>query len=90
LSGATVLAGEWFVIVGGQVLSDGFVQTPMPPLSAYLVQFRAANGVDLLFEKPEELPVSLAFLLGGCANYTHWMLDFLPRLKLAPKGEVAC
>jgi hypothetical protein len=88
LSDAIILTGEWFVIANRHVLSDGFVQTPMPPISAYLVQFRAPANIDLLFEEPEELPVGLAFLLGGCANYTHWILDFLPRLKFAPNGEV--
>ena len=27
-----------------------------------------------------ELPALEDFLLGGCANYTHWVLDFLPRI----------
>jgi hypothetical protein len=87
-SGAIVLSGEWFVVAGQHVLSDGVVQTPIAPLSAYLVRFRSPNGIDLVFEIPEELKIGRAFLLGGCHNYAHWMLDFLPRLRLLPNCEV--
>jgi hypothetical protein len=64
---AIVLAGEWFVIIGEQVFCDFFVQTPLPPLSAYLVQFGVGDGgIELINEQPRNLSVSRAFLLGGC------------------------
>ena len=78
LHNAIVLSGEWFVVADGKAYCDTFVQTPLPPLSAYL----AGRGITLLYEPPVELPTSEYFLLGGCANYTHWLLDFLPRVAL--------
>jgi capsular polysaccharide biosynthesis protein len=78
LHNAVVLSGEWFVIADGKAHCDAFVQTPSPPLSAYLV----GRGITLLCEPPVELPTREYFLLGGCANYTHWLLDFLPRISL--------
>src|SRR5690348_5481268 len=75
LHNAVVLSGEWFVVADGKAYCDAFVQTPSPPLSAYLV----ARGISLLCESPVRLPSQESFLLGGCANYTHWLLDFLPR-----------
>jgi capsular polysaccharide biosynthesis protein len=36
----------------------------------------------LINEQPRNLSVSRAFLLGGCPNYSHWLLDYLPRLQL--------
>jgi len=78
LNNAVVLSGEWFVIADGKAYCDGFVQTPSPPVSAYFV----ARGVTLLCEPPVMLPTRDFFLLGGCTNYTHWLLDFLPRIPL--------
>ena len=78
LHNAVVLSGEWFVIADGKVHCDAFVQTPSPPWSAYLV----GRGITLLCEPPVELPTREHFLLGGCANYTPWLLDFLPRIAL--------
>jgi capsular polysaccharide biosynthesis protein len=78
LHNAVVLSGEWFVIADGKAYCDAFVQTPSPPLSAYLVR----RGITLLYEPPVELPTREYFLLGGCANYAHWLLDFLPRVAL--------
>jgi hypothetical protein len=80
LHNAVVLSGEWFVIADGQVHCDAFVQTPSPPLSAYLAARR--SGITLLCEAPVKPPDTQYFLLGGCANYTHWLLDFLPRIAL--------
>ncbi len=65
----------------GKVFSDGFVQTPCPPLSAYVVQYEQDGIIELLFEGPLDLPHAEAFLLGGCSNYCHWVMDFLPRLQ---------
>jgi capsular polysaccharide biosynthesis protein len=78
LHNAVVLSGEWWVVADGKAYCDAFVQTPFPPLSAYLV----ARGITLLCEPPVKLPTRDFFLLGGCANYTHWLVDFLPRIAL--------
>jgi capsular polysaccharide biosynthesis protein len=78
LRNAVVLSGEWFVIAGGKAYCDTFVQTPSPPLSAYIVGRKC--GITLLCERPVELPAHECFLLGGCPNYAHWVLDFLPRI----------
>jgi capsular polysaccharide biosynthesis protein len=75
---AVVLSGEWFVVVDGKAHCDAFVQTPTPRFSAYLV----ARGITLVCETPMRLPSEESFLLGGCANYTHWLLDYLPRMPL--------
>jgi capsular polysaccharide biosynthesis protein len=32
-------------------------------------------------EPAVELSVRRCFLLGGCTNYCHWLLDYLPRLQ---------
>lgn len=78
-----VLAGEWIVIAGDRILCDFLVQTPSPPLSAYLTRFGFEDDIiELIHEPPRKLAVSRAFLLGGCANYSHWLLDYLPRLRL--------
>jgi capsular polysaccharide biosynthesis protein len=81
LHDAVVLAGEWFVTANGKVFCDAFVQTPSPPFSAYIVAWDV-SGITLLCEAPVRLPSQEFFLLGGCANYTHWLLDFLPRIAL--------
>lgn len=84
LRAATVLTGEWFVIVGDHVLADFFLQTPFPPRSAYFMRYPSAAEIDVLYEDPVRLPATRAFLLGGCPNYSHWLLDYLPRLALCP------
>lgn len=86
LQEAIVLTGEWFVIVGDHVLADFFVQTPLPPRSAYFMRYPSAGEIDVLYEDPVASPVAKAFLLGGCSNYSHWLLDYLPRLALCPDG----
>jgi Glycosyltransferase 61 len=78
LHNAVVLSGEWFVVADGKAYCDAFVQTPTPRFSAYLV----ARGITLICESPVRLPSQEFFLLGGCANYTHWLLDYLPRIAL--------
>jgi hypothetical protein len=80
---ALVLAGEWFVIAEDKVFSDGFVQTPNPPHSAYLAGFGPdGRSIGLIFDKAVRQFVDRGFLLGGCRNYSHWLLDYLPRLQL--------
>jgi hypothetical protein len=97
LRDAIVLSGEWFVVSNRQVLGvsnrqvlcDFFLQTPLPPHSAYVIGFIRPAGIQLLFEEPVGLPVDReteCFLLGGCPNYSHWLLDYLPRLALCPVG----
>jgi hypothetical protein len=88
IENATVLAGEWFVAAGSDVRADFYVQQPVPPRSAYLMQFVGARGIELLFEPPIRSPVDEAFLLGGCASYTHWLIDYLPRLALCPDAKL--
>jgi hypothetical protein len=79
LHDAVVLSGEWFVVAGGRAYCDAYVATPSPPLSAYLVGF-GTPGVTLLCEPPVEIASPQGFLLGGTANYFHWLIDTLPRL----------
>lgn len=80
---ALVLSGEWFVIAQDKVFSDGFVQTPKPPHAAYLAGFGAGGrSIGLVFDKDARQTVDRGFLLGGCRNYSHWLLDYLPRLNL--------
>jgi hypothetical protein len=81
LRNAVVLAGEWFVLAGENAYCDAFMQTPSPPLSAYLIGY-GTSTISLLCEPPLELPRQEGFLLGGCANYFHWLIDILPRLGL--------
>jgi Glycosyltransferase 61 len=78
---AVVLSGEWFVIAGGRTYCDAYVDTPSPPLSAYLVGF-GPPGITLLCEQPVEPALPHGFLLGGTRNYFHWLIDTLPRLEL--------
>jgi hypothetical protein len=80
LQQAIVLSGEWFVIAGARAYCDAFVDTPSPPLSAYLVGF-GPPGVTLLCEPPAETALPKGFLLGGTRNYFHWLIDTLPRLE---------
>lgn len=87
LHDAVVFSGEWFVGVGREVLCDLFLQTPSPPHSAYLVRF-VAGQVELVLEEPLDLSATSAFLLGGCANYCHWLLDYLPRLALYDRADI--
>jgi hypothetical protein len=82
LKRAVIMSGEWFVIADQKAYCDAYVQTPLPPLSAYLIQWRANATIDLLCEFPVHLALPNAFLLGGCPNYGHWTFDYLPRLSL--------
>jgi capsular polysaccharide biosynthesis protein len=81
LRDAVVLSGEWFVIAGDCAYCDHYVNTPLPPLSAYLIGFEA-DDIMLLHEPPLKLTARRAFLLGGNSNYFHWLIDCLPRLAL--------
>lgn len=83
---AIVLSGEWFVLLGTNVVADMFIQTPVPPFSAY--GRGGPPGLGLQFETPVALPLTTAFLLGGCPNYAHWLLDYLPRIAFLPKEGV--
>jgi len=87
LDNAVILSGEWFVIANQQAYCDAYLQTPLPPLSAYLIQSRANGTIDLLCEHPVTLAFRNAFLLGGCANYGHWIFDYLPRLSFYQNDE---
>jgi hypothetical protein len=80
LKDAVILAGEWFVLAGGMAYYDAFVQSPFPPLGAYLVRM-TPEEIVFITEPPVPLPIQQGFLLGGCSNYCHWLLDYLPRLE---------
>jgi hypothetical protein len=80
LQNAVVLSGEWFVLAGGMAYCDGFVQSPLPPVSAYLAHLTPDEAV-FVTEPPVQLPIQRGFLLGGCANYCHWLTDYLPRFE---------
>jgi capsular polysaccharide biosynthesis protein len=80
LQNAVVLSGEWFVLAGGKAYCDAFVQSPFPPLSAYLARWTLDETV-FVTEPPAPLPIQRGFLLGGCANYCHWLTDYLPRFE---------
>jgi Glycosyltransferase 61 len=82
LRDAIVLAGEWFVLKGEHAICDAFQQTPYPPLSAYHAGLTPPNNINLLHPDPETLAAPTLFLLGGCPNYSHWLMDYLPRLAL--------
>jgi hypothetical protein len=82
ITGAIVFSGEWFVAANNEILLDLFVQTPFPPISAYLAAAVGSPDFKLISEAAIPLPVRSAFLLGGCPNYAHWLLDYLPRLRL--------
>jgi capsular polysaccharide biosynthesis protein len=88
LRSAIVLSGEWFVIERDRVLCDGFVQTPCPPLSAYVAGHERDGTIALQFDAPLEIPQTEAFLLGGCPNYCHWVMDFLPRLQFYDRRDL--
>jgi len=80
---ATVLGGEWIVIVGGRIFCDFLVQTPAPPKTAFLTRFGFDDDViELIHEQPQDAALARAFLLGGCRNYSHWLFDYLPRSRL--------
>lgn len=80
LHNAVVLTGEWFILAGGSAYCDAFVQSPFPPWEAYSVR-RTPDDIAFIAEPPMELPTRQGFLLGGCANYCHWLMDYLPRLE---------
>jgi tetratricopeptide (TPR) repeat protein len=79
---AVVLAGEWQVLHHEQVLCDGVNQTPFPPISAYHVAKLPPQRWLLAYPEARSLPVAAAFMLGGCPNYGHWLMDYLPRIAL--------
>jgi len=87
LPDAVVLAGEWQVLHHEQVLCDGVNQTPFPPISAYHVAKLPPQRWLLACPEASALPVGSAFMLGGCPNYGHWLMDYLPRIALW-KGDV--
>jgi hypothetical protein len=66
LQNAVVLTGEWFVLAGGRAYCDAFVQSPFPPLSAYLARW-TPDEVVFVVEPPVQLQVQRGFLLGGAA-----------------------
>jgi hypothetical protein len=70
------------VLAGEHALCDGYNQTPFPPHSAYHLGIVPPNAIELMHPPPVNLPVPKAFLLGGCPNYSHWLMDYLPRLAL--------
>jgi len=72
LQNAVVVSGEWFVLAGGMVYCDAFVQSPFPPLSAYLARL-ILGEIMIITEPPVQLPIQRGFLLGRCANYCHWL-----------------
>jgi capsular polysaccharide biosynthesis protein len=76
------LAGEWQVLHDEQVLCDGVNQTPFPPISAYHVAKLPPQRWLLACPEVRALPVASAFMLGGCPNYGHWLMDYLPRIAL--------
>ncbi len=82
LPDAVVLAGEWQVLHDAQVLCDGVNQTPFPPISAYHVAKLPPQRWLLAYPGARTLPVPSAFMLGGCPNYGHWLMDYLPRIAL--------
>jgi hypothetical protein len=82
IQNAIVLAGEWFVLTGGFALCDAFNQTPFPPRSAYHMGVPFPNVIDLIYPEPQGRPIERGFLLGGCRNYCHWLMDYLPRIEL--------
>jgi Glycosyltransferase 61 len=79
---AIVLSGEWFVLMNELVICDAFTQTPFPPFSAYHMGQPYPGYIDLIYPSPVSLSHPKAFLLGGCPNYSHWLMDYLPRLSL--------
>lgn len=88
LADATVLTGEWQVAVDDRLVCDHFVQTPMPGLSAYLTG-SSADRLNFIQDRAQDSDVASAFLLGGCRNYAHWLIDFLPKMMFygqAPHG----
>jgi tetratricopeptide (TPR) repeat protein len=82
LPDALVLAGEWQVLHNEQVLCDGVNQTPFSPISAYHVAKLPPQRWLLAYPEARVLPVATAFMLGGCPNYGHWLMDYLPRIAL--------
>ena len=79
---AIVLTGEWFVLADEFALCDAFSQTPFPPRSAYHMGLPAPNVLDLIYPDPKGHDIERGFLLGGCRNYCHWLMDYLPRIDL--------
>ena len=82
IDNAIVLSGEWFVLAGEYALCDAYNQTPFPPRSAYHLGIVPPNGIELIHPPAVGLPEQKAFLLGGCPNYSHWLMDYLPRVGL--------
>lgn len=88
LKNAVVLSGEWLVVAEPNVYLDHYHQSPHPPHSAYVASITPKQAV-LIYERPIAAPVAEAFMLGGCGNYAHWILDYLPllsQLRSAPPG----
>lgn len=88
LKNAIVLSGEWLVVAEPNIYLDHYHQSPHPPHSAYVASIAPRQAV-VVFEEAIAAPVAEAFMLGGCANYAHWLLDYLPllsHLRSAPPG----
>jgi capsular polysaccharide biosynthesis protein len=86
-----LFSGEWQVASGGSILVDAYVDAPVAARSAYLFALEPSS-VWCVVEEPRPLGHEGAFLLGGIANYCHWMLDFLPRVEfvasLPPEARI--
>ena len=79
LSDALVLSGEWLVLTEGHIALDHFAARGLAPSSLYVAGGTPDRRV-LIHDRPISSGVDSAFLLGGVANYAHWLLDTIPLL----------
>ena len=84
LTDATLLCGgrDWLVLDQGGVLHVDGLSNANPEAGHY-VRLLVGSGKAVVAHPPVTQTLTAPhILLGGAANYYHWMLDYLPRLGL--------
>jgi hypothetical protein len=82
-----VLGGEWLVVTNkGELTFEGMVHTPSQfPAKSVCVR-PDLSGWSTVSLRQATFEGEDALLVGGCHNYYHWLVDYLPRLLLAWKA----
>lgn len=84
---ARVITPEWLVLTrDSDLLLEQMVHNP-ETITRKSRHVRALAGDKCLLDLPsEQLEIDDAcILVGGCDNYYHWLVDYLPRIGIASK-----
>jgi len=75
---AVVYADQFYITTDGAISGDLVVTTPIA--SRDLVTMASSNHRALVELPAQRAHIEAGILIGGTANYYHWMIDDLPRL----------